>query len=170
GFSIAPVLGSRATDTLSGLGPAPLRAGDRLDRGDQVQHDPSDEALVRPRPDGPLRVVPGPRADWFSDPDGLYARSWTVRADSNRIGIRLDGRPLAWLGTDELASEPTLPGAIQVPPDGQPIVLFRDAPVTGGYPVVGVIVSADLDRLGQLRPGVPVSFRPVRCESGARPR
>ena len=90
----------------------------------------------------------------------MFGQTWTVRPDSNRIGIRLDGPPLPRRRPEELPSEPTLPGAIQVPPDGRPIVLFRDAPVTGGYPVIGVVHSAELDRLAQLRPGDELRFRP----------
>lgn len=159
GFSIEPVLGSRATDSLSGLGPPALRPGTRLGRGSEVVGPPAEEALLRPMPGQPLRVVPGPRADWFRRPAALYEQPWTVRPDSNRVGIRLDGRPLERRHGEELASEPTLPGAIQVPPDGRPILLFRDAPVTGGYPVIGVVHSAELDRLAQLRPGAQVRFR-----------
>ena len=158
GFCVPPVLGSRATDTLSGLGPPPLAAGQQLPIGGEARFDPSDDVVLRPPADRALRVVPGPRTDWFVDPGQLYAQDWSVRADSNRVGIRLDGPSLLRRRLEELPSEPTLPGAIQVPPDGQPIVLFRDAPVTGGYPVIGVVHSVDLDRLGQLRPGQRIRF------------
>ncbi|MDQ2836820.1 MAG: biotin-dependent carboxyltransferase family protein [Actinomycetota bacterium] len=158
GFAVTSVLGSRSSDTLSGLGPPPLRAGDRLPVGDQVIGPPSDEAISRPVSRPGIRVVPGPRADWFSDPAGLFDQSWSVLPASNRIGIRLDGSPLHRARGGELPSEPTLPGAIQVPPDGRPIVLGPDAPVTGGYPVIAVVFSADLDLLGQLRPGSQVRF------------
>ncbi|HTZ44578.1 MAG TPA: biotin-dependent carboxyltransferase family protein [Jatrophihabitans sp.] len=159
GVAVAPVLGSRATDVLSGLGPAVLGAGDRLPVGTVVAGDPAGEPAPDVGPAGrPVRVVPGPRADWFRSPATLYDRPWIVQPASNRIGIRLAGRPLERSRAGELSTEPTLPGAIQVPPDGQPIVLFRDAPVTGGYPVIGVVAAADLDLLGQLRPGEPLRF------------
>lgn len=161
GFSVAPALGSRATDTLSALGPPVLQPGDRLEIGREVVGEPADEAVLRPANSWPLRVVSGPHADWFLEPAALYEHDWTVRTDSNRIGIRLDGPPLPRRRREELPSEPTLPGAIQVPPDGRPIVLFRDAPVTGGYPVIGVLHSAELDRLAQLRPGDDLRFRPL---------
>jgi allophanate hydrolase subunit 2 len=106
-------------------------------------------------------VLPGPRPDWFTDPAELFDRTWTVQPDSNRIGVRLAGSPLRRSRPGELPPEPMLPGAIQVPPSGQPIVLFRDAPVTGGYPVIGVLPAAELDRIGQLRPGDRLRFRPV---------
>ena len=110
-------------------------------------------------------MAAGPRADWFTPAAlaQLVGACWLVRPDSNRIGIRLAGpvlrrRPGAELSAAELPSEPTLPGAVQVPPDGQPIVLGPDAPVTGGYPVIAVVCSVDLDLLAQLRPGERVSF------------
>lgn len=159
GFSVAPVLGSRSTDTLAGLGPEPLRAGDRLRTGTDARTDPADEALLRSTSTRPLKVILGPREDWFEDPAALLHTRWQVRADSNRIGIRLEGPPLARYRIGELPSEATLPGAIQVPPDGRPILLFRDAPVTGGYPVIAVLHSSELDRLAQLRPGELLSFR-----------
>jgi len=81
-----------------------------------------------------------------------------VRADSNRIGIRLDGPSLDRARTDELTSEPTLPGALQVPPDGRPILFGPDAPVTGGYPVIAVVRDDEFDAAAQLRPGDPVTF------------
>ncbi|HEX2903202.1 MAG TPA: biotin-dependent carboxyltransferase family protein [Jatrophihabitans sp.] len=161
GLAAPAVLGSRATDTLSGLGPAPLRPGDRFDTGPDAVADPLDHAGARPPPAGPVRVVPGPRADWFAEPDELFEQPWLVGADTNRIGIRLAGRALNRARPGELATEPTLPGAIQVPPDGRPIVLGPDAPVTGGYPVIGVVLTEDLDRLAQLRPGDALQLLPA---------
>ena len=83
----------------------------------------------------------------------LTTARWTVRQDSNRIGIRLDGPRLHRVRTGELPSEPTLPGALQVPPDGRPILLGPDAPVTGGYPVIAVVRDGDLDAAAQLGRG-----------------
>jgi biotin-dependent carboxylase-like uncharacterized protein len=159
GFAIEPVLGSRATDTLSGLGPAPLSAGDRLPIGDAVLGEAVEASYVA-EPVGPIRVVPGPRLDWFAPQAlaSLLEAEWTVSSNSNRIGVRLTGPALTRVRQGELPTEPTLPGAIQVPPDGQPILLGPDAPVTGGYPVIAVVATADLHRLGQLRPGSPVHF------------
>jgi allophanate hydrolase subunit 2 len=108
---------------------------------------------------GVLRARTGPRADWITDGvAALSARVWTVRAGSNRVGLRLDGPPLTRARLDELPSEATRPGAVQVPPDGRPILFGPDAPVTGGYPVVAVVRDADLDHAAQLRPGDPVRF------------
>lgn len=161
GLALPAVLGSRSTDTLSGLGPAPLRSGDRLPVGTATAGEVAGTAALPVRATAAVRVVPGPRADWFAAdaPARLTGTAWTVRPDSNRIGIRLDGPPLARVRSEELPSEPTLPGALQVPPDGHPILLGPDAPVTGGYPVIAVVREADLDAVAQLRPGDPLRFR-----------
>jgi len=160
GIALPPVLGSCSTDTLSGLGPVPLRAGDRLAVGREPPS-PVDGSLVPAAATVTrLRVVLGPRADWFApDAPGVLAGTpWTVRPDSDRIGVRLDGPPLRRVVTGELPSEPTLPGALQVPPDGRPILLGPDAPVTGGYPVIAVVRASDLSAAAQLRPGDRVRF------------
>ena len=161
GIHVSPVLGSRSCDTLSGLGPPPLRAGDQLGLGSEPVGEVSGVAAVASASMPALRIVPGPRDDWF-DPDALAAltdTAWTVRPESNRIGLRLDGPPLQRTRGGELPSEPTLPGALQVPPDGRPILLGPDAPVTGGYPVIAVVAGADLDAAAQWRPGQLVRFR-----------
>jgi allophanate hydrolase subunit 2 len=157
GIAVAQVLGSRSTDTLSGLGPPALQAGDVLPIGAPAAA-VSGSAAAPPPADGALTVRFGPRDDWFTDAArALFTTAaWTVRADCDRIGIRLDGPPLARARGGELPSEPTLPGAVQVPPDG-PIVLGPDAPVTGGYPVLAVVL--DLAPAAQLRPGDTVRFR-----------
>jgi biotin-dependent carboxylase-like uncharacterized protein len=160
GIAVEPLLGSRSTDTLSGIGPAPLRAGDRLPVGEAADEFVPASAAEPSRPTAlPIRF--GPRDDWFTPGarDLLVSTGWTVRAESNRIGIRLAGPALGRAREGELASEPTLPGAIQVPPDGRPILFGPDAPVTGGYPVIAVVT--DLDPAAQLRPGDVVRFRSV---------
>jgi biotin-dependent carboxylase-like uncharacterized protein len=162
GVDVKPVLRSRSTDTLGHLGPPALRAGDRLPVGSAAQTEqPSGEpGTWQPAP-ARLPVVLGPRADWFTEDAvrTLIAGAWQVRADSDRIGVRLDGPRLRRTRGDELPSEPTLPGAIQVPPDGRPIVLGPDSPVTGGYPVIAVLRRRYLDHVAQLRPGDFVQFR-----------
>jgi biotin-dependent carboxylase-like uncharacterized protein len=157
GIAVEPVLGSRSTDTLSGIGPAPLRAGDRLPIGDSAGEFVAASA-AQPKRSATLPVRLGPRDDWFTAAARgmLQSTGWLVRADSNRIGIRLAGPALERVHDGELASEPTLPGAIQVPPDGRPILFGPDAPVTGGYPVIAVVT--DLDPAAQLRPGDVVRF------------
>jgi biotin-dependent carboxylase-like uncharacterized protein len=163
GFDVDRVLGSASTDTLSGLGPTPLRPGDQLPIGVEPDGQVSSAAGGTARIGAALQVVPGPRTDWFDSGalDVLASAVWSVRTDSNRIGVRLDGPRLIRTRTAELASEPTLPGALQVPPDGLPIVLGPDAPVTGGYPVIAVVREADLDLAAQLRPGDRIGFRVV---------
>ena len=156
GLRVPEVLGSRATDTLSGLGPAPLAEGDVLALGPsyssasgvEVWPDVPDEVTV-------LRCRPGPRLDWCA-PDlarRLEQATWTVAADSDRVGLRLQGPPLERVRREELPSEGMVLGAVQVPPDGQPVVFLRDHPTTGGYPVPCVVVADDLGRCAQLRPG-----------------
>jgi biotin-dependent carboxylase-like uncharacterized protein len=160
GFDVDPVLGSRATDTLAWVGPPRVVDGARLPvgppRGAPQPHD-----TPRPPEPGPLRVQPGPRADWFVDGLArLCAAPYVVEADSNRVGLRLRGRALERRRTDELPSEGMVLGAVQVPPDGQPVVFLADHPPTGGYPVLGVVRAEDLWQCAQLRPGDEVRFTP----------
>lgn len=160
GVDVAPVLGSRSTDTLSGLGPAPLAAGDRLALGEPSGHPHGvDVPVVRRCPDAVrLRLLPGPRLDWFAEGtlDRLTAQTWTVSAQSNRIGLRLEGTALERSRTEEMPSEGLVLGAVQVPASGQPLVFLNDHPTTGGYPVVGVVRPEDLAVCAQLRPGSTV--------------
>lgn len=161
GLDVAPVLGSRSRDTLAGLGPAPVTVGDRLPVGGTPAGDMLIDAVPPQRYDARpvLRVVRGPRDDWAADVDRLVTRTWRVGAASDRVGLRLEGEPLAVVpGKGQLPSEGALRGAIQLPPDGRPVVFGPDHPVTGGYPVIGVVVDADTDRLAQLRPGEEVRF------------
>ena len=163
GFAAHQVLGSRSSDTMSGIGPAPLRPGDVLAVGVPADRYPElEQAPVAPIPGGPvgLRVTRGPRDDWFAEPDALTRTEWTVSEHSDRVGLRLVGPALVhrWPGR-QLPSEGATRGAIQVPPNGQPVILGPDHPVTGGYPVIGVVIDADTDRAAQLRPGQPVRLQ-----------
>jgi len=163
GIVVEPVLGSRATDLLSGLGPAPVSDGDVLPVGTPVRSPVPVEAVRTPRPSDQLRVRLGPRDDWF-DPESVEAlggSSYAVGSDSNRIGLRLEGEAIRWRGNDELPSEGMVLGAVQVPPNGQPVVFLNDHPTTGGYPVIGVVVREDLAVCAQLRPGDQVTFRVI---------
>lgn len=166
GFEAEPVLGSRATDVLSGLGPPLLRAGDQLSIGPvpaELDFTPVDFAApTSPPPATPvLDVIRGPRDDWFTEPAGLVDASWEVTSESNRVGVRLSGPVLDRHPdhTGELPSEPMVRGSVQVPPNGQPVVFLADHPVTGGYPVIGVLTPEATDLLAQARPGDPVRFR-----------
>ena len=160
GLDLDPVLGSRSTDTLSGIGPAPLRAGDRLRVDTCTLPLPgTDLAPVRSVDDGEvtLRVIRGPREDWLADPEHLVTTSWSVSDKVDRVGARLvaaDGPGVAMaVEGRQLPSEGVVRGAIQVPPGGEPVVFLADHPVTGGYPVAGVLTDEDADRAAQLRPG-----------------
>jgi biotin-dependent carboxylase-like uncharacterized protein len=112
-----------------------------------------------------LHTLPGGQATWFP-PDALSSRTFRVGPASDRMGLRLGGEPLPV--PPEMASEPVCPGTVQVTRDGRCIVLGVDGQTIGGYPKVAQVVAADLDRLGQLRPGVPVAFREVCLEEAAR--
>ncbi len=167
GLDVERVLGSRATDTLSGLGPSPLEKGDVLTVGTTRRRSPGVDLAPVPDPESgevTVRVAPGPRRDWF--PDGAWAsllgQAFTVSSDSNRVGIRLDGEPLERDRDDELPSEGMLRGALQVPPSGLPVLFLADHPVTGGYPVIGYVVDDDVDRCAQLRPGQRLRMRAAR--------
>ena len=168
GFAVAPCLASASTDLRGGFGGLdgrPLRRGDRL-------------ALARPHQAPTLRI-----ARWWIDPafderpvgapplahvlagsdatapaGGLQAEAWRVAADSNRQGLRLQGSVLATEDPGDRVSEPVLPGTVQLPPDGQPIVLLADAQTHGGYPRIGHVIRADWPLLAQLRPGDRLRF------------
>jgi biotin-dependent carboxylase-like uncharacterized protein len=157
GIDVAPVLGSRSYDVMSAIGPLPLQPGDVLAVGEHTDDFPElDQAPVAAIADDllELRVVPGPRDDWFADPDALVHTRWVATDRSDRVGMRLTGRPLAHRWTDrQLPSEGATRGAIQVPPNGLPVILGPDHPVTGGYPVIGVVAEGDIDKVAQIRPG-----------------
>jgi len=166
GIAVEPVLGSRSYDVLSAIGPQPLQAGDVLPVGDHTDDFPEvDQAPVAAIGDDvfELRVVPGPRDDWFVDPDVLVRTNWLVTNRSDRVGMRLVGMPLEYRDPGrQLPSEGATRGAIQVPPNGFPVILGPDHPVTGGYPVIGVVVDEDADRIAQIRPGQTVRLHWAR--------
>ncbi|WP_426564571.1 biotin-dependent carboxyltransferase family protein [Angustibacter sp. McL0619] len=163
GIAVQPVLGSRSRDELAGIGPAPLTAGDRLPVGTSTGAWPGVDTvpwLTDPLPRRPLRAVLGPRGDWFT-PDTakvLTDGTWRVSGDANRTAVVLDGPTLTRSRDGELPPEGMVRGAIQVPPSGRPTILLADHPVTGGYPVVAVLLDRDVDRLAQLRPGDPLAL------------
>jgi biotin-dependent carboxylase-like uncharacterized protein len=163
GIAVEPVLGSRSTDLLGGLGPASVQAADQLPIGRTPAATPSGTAATPSEPRQSLRILSGPRADWFTyaAQRTLLDATWTVRAESDRRGLRLDGPELARAEPRELPSEACLPGAVQVPAGGRPIVFGPDAPVTGGYPVIAVLSAPALDVAAQLRPGDRIRFRPA---------
>jgi len=161
GLDVEPVLGSRSRDVLAELGPPPLREGDELAVGSPPRAQPGLDDVPAPSYAGPvvLRTVRGPRADWVRDPDLLVGAEWTASDRSNRVGMRLSGARLAAVDESrQLPSEGACRGAVQVPPSGEPVVFLADHPVTAGYPVVGVVLDADVDRAAQVRPGQSVRF------------
>lgn len=165
GLAPAAALDSRATDTLAGLGPAPLSVGDLLPIGDAavaaVEPDPVPRALPAAGELVALEITLGPRDDWFTAAgvDALTGQEWTVTPRSDRVGIRLQGDvPLERAVGGELPSEGAVTGAIQVPPDGQPVLFLPDHPLTGGYPIIGALTDRSLDLAAQLPPGVRVRF------------
>ncbi|WMX48051.1 biotin-dependent carboxyltransferase family protein [Streptomyces roseicoloratus] len=166
GIAVEPVLGSRSTDLLSGLGPEPLADGAVLPLGAAPVVRGAVDAPPWPGPPDELvlRVRLGPRDGWFT-PGALEAfatRVWRVSPASNRIGLRTEGPALERAVAGELPSEGMSLGAVQVPPDGRPVVFLADHPTTGGYPVVAVVRERDLAAAAQAVPGTPVRFVPFR--------
>ena len=189
GVQVPPVLGSRSFDSMAGLGPAPLRAGDALTVGDGCAAEEAPETPAAPAAWAPgwccltgsgvtgaaggagevdgtplaLEVLPGPREDLF-DPEAwqVLARPSVVEAECDRIGVRLrPASPVRRRDLRELPSEGMVRGAVQVPPDGRPVLFGPDHPVTGGYPVIGVLTEAAADLAAQLRPGERVRLARV---------
>lgn len=163
GFAVDPVLGSLSTDTLAGLGPDPIGAGDVLTVGtaptvavgvpEPWPADPPDDVVL------PIRL--GPRDDWFAATSvrRLTEQAWTVTDHADRVGLRLHGEEPLVRDTDgELPSEGAVTGSIQVPPSGQPMVFLADHPLTGGYPIIGVVLHDALPQLAQARPGTRIRF------------
>jgi KipI family sensor histidine kinase inhibitor len=171
GIDVPEVLGSRATDLASAFGGfagRALRAKDRLALGRAT----ADGATDRPGAGAAtarvtVRVVLGPQADHFdaATTARFLATPWRVGSTSDRVGCRLEGEPLPHLGPGEILSDGMVPGSIQVPPEGQPIVMMADGPTTGGYPKIATVVTADLALLAQVVPGEgAVRFEAVRKE------
>ncbi|WP_133499989.1 biotin-dependent carboxyltransferase family protein [Cognatilysobacter terrigena] len=169
GVDVAPVLGSRSTDLRGGFGGLdgrPLRAGDVIPVGlsDRPEVDAPQVALwwiddAHDAPvDGCIRVLSG--ADATPPVDALFQSPWRVATQSDRQGLRLEGARIVVSDAGERISAPVTPGTVQLPPDGQPIVLLADAQTHGGYPRIGHVIRADLPRLAQLRPGDAVRFAP----------
>lgn len=171
GVVVEPVLGSLSHDTLAGIGPPPLAAGDLLLAGrDPLSEMPADlappiDAAGRPR------VWPGPQVDWFASLDPLLGVTWTVTADISRVGVRLAARAVTdeeeatvvadgpFGPTRSMPSEGLVEGAIQVTPSGQPIVMLANHPTTGGYPVIAVVEPDDIGIVAQTPPGSTIRFR-----------
>jgi biotin-dependent carboxylase-like uncharacterized protein len=167
GVAVAPVLGSRSTDTLASVGPLPLREGTVIpvgagETGEVWYADgpPAEPAKGRP---SVLPVALGPRDDLFPPAavKRLFASTWTVETAADRVGLRLSGSEGSLPVEDaaELPSEGIVTGSIQVPPSGNPILFLNDHPVTGGYPVIGVVEADALRLAAQLAPGDRIVFQ-----------
>ncbi|MDK6302067.1 5-oxoprolinase/urea amidolyase family protein [Corynebacterium sp. UMB9976] len=168
GLATDTVLDSAASDVLSGMGPAPLADGDVLKAG-KATRTAVDPTILNPADStnaATLRCVLGPRDNWFAEQtvQDFLSTTWEVSGQSNRIGLRMtgpEGAELTREREEELASEGMLPGSIQVPPNGLPVLFLADHPVTGGYPVIATVIPEDMDAAGQLPPGSTVTFRAV---------
>lgn len=168
GIAVPPVLGSCSTDTMARLGPAVLADGVRLPVGASPTTYPTvDQAVLRAATGTRLRVIMGPRDDWFTTAScrTLLTEPWTATAVGNRIGMRLAGPVLERVVSRELSSEGVVRGALQVPPGGHPTLMLADHPVTGGYPVIAVVVDADIDRAANIRPGDTLFFEETRKQA-----
>lgn len=160
-------LDSAATDLLSGLGPDPLQPGDtvsasltRPESANALLSNPLRVTKVGGVTHGTIRVIPGPRDDWFEGGlEKFLDTTWTVTPESNRVGLRLNGpEPIERTRTGELPSEGMVAGSIQIPPNGQPVVFLRDHAVTGGYPVIATVLHEDVDIAAQLPANAQVNF------------
>ena len=163
GIAARKTMGSASVHVMTGVGGRPLRKGDVLEIGEGAVRRPRGPAGFPQRwqPRSILRATPGPQAEWFAD--GLFGAPYTVTEESNRMGLRLRGRAIP-SPAGQMITEGVALGAVQVPPDGQPIVLFVEHQTTGGYPKPANVISADFWKLGQLRPRDPVEFESVTIE------
>ena len=165
GIDVPRVLGSRSTDTLSGLGPSPLRSGVLLGRGaGAAGPGAAVDVVVSPTVSAArtieVRLRLGPRDDMFGAEQvaQLWARTWRVSPETDRVAARLEGPALLVTGAGQLPTEGLALGSVQVPPSGQPIVHLANHPPTGGYPVVGVVDRVDVARIAQAIPGTRLRF------------
>ncbi|WP_449279028.1 5-oxoprolinase subunit B/C family protein [Leucobacter sp. GX24907] len=181
GINAPTALGSASTDTHIKVGPPPVAVGDVLRVGSAQVAAVAPPAPHRTAPsvtdaEGSvvLRVVFGPRDDWFSQAEQqrFLRQRWIVTPASNRIGIRLDvdpqnadARPLERAREGELLSEGMALGSVQIPPSGTPVLLVNDQGITGGYPIIAVVLASDLPRAAQLAPGDAVRFSAVSADT-----
>lgn len=159
GFDVPAVLGSRSTDTLAGLRPAEIQPGTIITIGP----DPGTPIRVDMAPLRPHRthidLWPGPHLDEVDELSMMIESVWTPSPERTRSGLRLDGHRFVRRRPNEIDPIGLVPGAVQIPPDGRPLVVLRDHPVTGGYPVVAVVDSEQLGDLAQCPPGQHLRFR-----------
>jgi biotin-dependent carboxylase-like uncharacterized protein len=172
GFDLEPVFGSRATSIISRIGPfggRALAAGDHLPIGRSASssHATAGEPMTMPAGGACVRVLVGPHDDRFTAHalEMLLGSRYTVTAQSNRMGYRLDGPTLRHAGSADILSDATPIGSLQVPGSGQPILLMADRQTTGGYPKIATVISADLPLAGQLAPGDWIEFEACTREA-----
>lgn len=172
GIDVPALMGSRSTDVQGGFGGLEgrkLQAGDLLPIGKKNPKQLKNRGVLLPVLNHEIRVLAGPEVEQFSAQaqDAFFTHGWKVTADCNRMGFRLEGDELTRTETADLLSHGVFPGVIQVPPNGQPIILAAEAQATGGYPRIASVIESDLWRLGQLRPGTFVHFKRVTREAAA---
>jgi biotin-dependent carboxylase-like uncharacterized protein len=171
GFDIEPTLGSVSTDIRGGIGGwqgRALAAGDRLPLRAMRATDRDEwriEGLDLRYP-AAVRAIAGPQSDYFAESEiaAFFSSEYTLGAGSNRMGMRLEGRRIAHARGHNITSDAIAPGSIQVPGNGQPIVLLADRQTTGGYPKIATVISADLPALGRLPIGAKIRFESVTIE------
>ncbi len=172
GIDVPMVMGSRSTyvaGKIGGIGGRPLTAGDRLSKGEGKEKPdvrvPS--SLIPTYPDEmEVRVILGPQDDYFGEGIQEFLHStFKVSAKADRMGYRLEGDPIIHKDgvVKSIISEPSMPGGIQVPPDGQPIILLVEQTV-GGYTKIATVISSDIGKVGQAKPGNRIRFRQVELE------
>lgn len=168
GIAGEPVFGSLSVNARADLGspfPRPLQAGDALDVA-TAQIAPHERALdAFDTPHTPIRVVMGPQDDEFGTACDVFLNSeWRVSATSDRMGYRLEGPKVVHSGGHNIVSDGAVHGSIQVPGNGQPIVLMADHGTTGGYPKIATVISADLGRFSQMQSGAIIRFKAISVE------
>lgn len=163
GIAVEPVFGSLSMHARSGIGapyPRALGAGDRLPVRAAGAWDAERNLKLPPRDKGPIRVVLGPQADHFSGEaiEAFLTTEWGISPTSDRMGYRLEGPPLEHAKGYNIISDGIANGSVQIPGNGQPLVLLADRGTTGGYPKIATIITPDLGRLAQIAVGAKVRF------------
>ena len=169
GFAVAEMLGSHSTDLKAAFGGwqgRRLQDGDRLPLGEPTRHFSQPAGVRQLLWGNRIRALPGPEYSEFTQEaqEAFWRNPWKLSPQSNRMGYRLQGDSLQRTATRDLLSHGLVPGVVQVPPNGQPIVLMADAQTTGGYPRIACIIEADIYQLAQIRLGEPIHFIPCTLE------
>jgi biotin-dependent carboxylase-like uncharacterized protein len=177
GFNIEPILGSVSTymrGQIGGLNGRALVAGDRI----PLRRNRASESLdlqlngLDLTTPARFRIIPGPQRDYFSDNEfaAFVGSTYVIGPNSDRMGMRLSGRPITHIRGFDIVSDGIAPGSVQIPGNGQPIVLLADRQTTGGYPKIATVISADLPALGRIGVGARIGFEPVALEAAVEAR